>query len=145
MSANGQYYSRTVTIADTSKDVNITLAWTDRASGATNAALTNLVNDLDLYAVIFNGGQGYTWIGNNYYYSRDACTRDGYSLRNPSPVGYDRKNNVERINLRASDIPAGATSITIQVVAYSLTGDGIDPANNSTFRQDFALAVENAR
>ncbi len=144
LTGSGQYYSRTVTIADVSKDVNITLAWTDRASGATNAALTNLVNDLDLYAIVFNGGQGYTWVGNNYYYSRDACTRDGYSLRNPSPVVYDRKNNVERINIRAADIPAGTTSITVQVVAYSLTGDGIDPANNVTFRQDFALAVENA-
>lgn len=144
LTGSGQYYSRTVTIADVSKDVNITLAWTDRFSLATNAALTNLVNDLDLYAIVFNGGQGYTWIGNDYYYSRDACTRDGYSLRNPSPAVYDRKNNVERINIRASDIPVGTTSITIQVVAYSLTGDGIDPANNSTFRQDFALAVENA-
>ncbi len=142
---SGQYYSHTVTIADVSKDVNITLAWTDRFSLATNAAYMNLVNDLDLYAIVFNGGQGYTWVGNNYYYSRDACTRDGYSLRNPSPVAFDRKNNVERINIRASDIPAGTTSITIQVVAYSLTGDGIDPANNSTFQQDFALAVENAR
>lgn len=140
-----QYYSRTVTIADTSKDVNITLAWTDRASDTRTDQSVNLVNDLDLYAVVFYGGQGYTWVGNNYYYNRDACSRDGYSLRNPSPVVYDRKNNVERINIRASDIPAGATQITIQVVANSLTGDGIDPTSNSTFRQDFALSVENAQ
>jgi hypothetical protein len=146
LTASGQYYSHTVTIADASKDVNITLVWTDRASATLVDQRVNLVNDLDLYAVAFNGGQVYTWVGNDYYYSRDACTRDGYSLRNPSPVVYDRRNNVERINIRASDIPAGTTSITVQVVAYSLTGDGIDPTNNgNTFQQDFALAVENAR
>jgi len=125
--------------------VNITLAWTDRASDIRLDQNVNLTNDLDIYAMIIGLGQSYTWVGNNFYYNRDACTRDGYSLRNPSPIVWDRKNNVERINIRAADIPPGATSITIQVVANSLTGDGINPGNSSIFQQDFALAVENAR
>ncbi len=141
---NGQWFSVNLTIVDTSKDVNIALVWTDRASDDFNAPYVNLVNDLDLAVVAFSGGQGYTWYGNNYYTSIDSCTRDGHSLRDPSPVVYDRKNNVERINIRASDIPAGVTTLTVQVTAFSLTGDGINPQSNSIFRQDFALVAENA-
>lgn len=140
---NGQTFTRTLTIADASKDINIALVWTDRASAATGDEDINLVNDLDLRATISGGGT-YDWYGNNYYTSIDSCSRNGYSLRNPGSITYDRKNNVERINIKASDIPSGATQVTITVTANSLTGDGIDP-EGSTFRQDFALMAENAR
>jgi hypothetical protein len=143
--ANGQVWTRPLAITDVSKDINIALVWTDRASDVRNDQGVNLVNDLDLDVAIVIGGSVYSWYGNNYYTSRDSCGRDGYSLRNPLSFAYDHKNNVERINIRASDIPAGATQILVNVKAYSLTGDGIDPgASNSIFRQDFAVAVENA-
>jgi hypothetical protein len=143
--ANGQVWTRPLTITDVSKDINIALVWTDRASEARIDQALNLVNDLDLDVAIVIGGSVYSWYGNYYYTSPGSCGRDGYSLRNPQPVVYDHKNNVERINIRASDIPVGATQILVNVKAYSLTGDGIDPGlSNSIFRQDFAVAVENA-
>lgn len=137
-----QSYARYLTIADNTKDINISLVWTDRASGITGNAVVNLINDLDLNATILTN----SWYGNNYYTSLDSCSRNGYSLKDPSPIVRDRKNNVERITIKASDIPIGATNILIQVNPFSLTGDGIDPSpNNTVFRQDFALFVENAR
>ncbi len=141
---NSQYWAQSLTIADVSRDINLALVWTDRASAGPNDSSVNLVNDLDLTIVIFSGGQGYTWYGNSYYTTIDSCSRDGYSLRNPSPVTYDRKNNVERINIKATDIPLGATAITVYVSAFSLTGDGINPGSPVRNQQDFAVMVENA-
>ncbi len=144
LSSNGASWSKVLTIADVSRPVSVALVWTDRASETPVKTETNLVNDLDLRIDLSAGGQGYFWQGNNYYTSIDSCARDGYALRNPWPATYERKNNVEKIDIKASDIPAGATQITVRVTAFSLTGDGMDPTSNSQFRQDFALAVENA-
>ncbi len=138
---SGSAYTRLLTITDNSKDINIALAWTDRAGPEVTHGFVNLQNDLDLTATIGT----YTWYGNLYYTSPDSCARNGYSLRNPAIVTRDHKNNVERITIKASDIPSGATQILLQVNPFSITGDGIDPATNSSFRQDFALFVENAR
>jgi hypothetical protein len=66
------------------------------------------------------------------------------TLLDPFQVVYDRKNNVERINIKGLTIPPGVNTVTVTVTANSLTGDGINPDSNSTFQQDFALAVENA-
>jgi len=134
-------YVQLVTILDNTKDVNIALVWTDRAGPDFANGNVNLQNDLDLTATIGS----YNWYGNFYYTSVDSCARNGYSLRNPSPVTRDHKNNVERITIKASDIPSGATQILLQVAPFSITGDGIEPTTNSPFRQDFALFVENAR
>jgi|GEM_PF-1256329 len=141
----GPSYSRTLVIADPTKDINIALVWTDRAGGETANPLVNLVNDLNLSASITSGST-YSWYGNNFYTSIDSCSRNGYSLRNPPTVEWDHKNNVEKISIKATDIPTGATQITVNVTPFSLTGDGIDPIESSPhFRQDFALFVENAR
>ena len=146
LTSNGQYWSKSLSITDVTKDINIALVWTDRANDSTiTAPYVNLVNDLDLVVVLFNGGHTYTWYGNNFYTSINSCARDGHSLRNPpSQLVYDRKNNVEKISINASDIPAGGTVFTVLVTAFSLTGDGIDPTSNNNFRQDFALMVDNA-
>lgn len=143
-SSQQQPFTRTLTISDVTKDINIALVWTDRYGPEVGAAYENLQNDLDLTAAITSGGT-YSWYGNNFYTSIDSCSRNGFSLRNPSPVVPDRKNNVEKISIKASDIPSGATQVTIHVTPFSIEGDAIDPAQNSTFRQDFALFVENAR
>lgn len=141
--STSQLYQRYLTIADNTKDINIALVWTDRASVETANPFVNLVNDLDLTATITSN----SWYGNDYYYETapDACDRKGYSLKNPNPISRDRKNNVERISIKASDIPVGATNILVQVSPFSLTGNGIDPNARAQFRQDFALFVENAR
>ncbi len=157
-------YSVTLALPSPPEDVNIALVWTDRAAIPPVATENNLVNDLDLSASVMSGGQVYSWYGNFFYVADgpdkeplNSCRRDGYSLRNPyafdlegNPLSYsvsrDHKNNVERINIRAADIPAGVSAIAIQVSAFSLTDDGIDPADltASAHRQDFALVVENA-
>ena len=136
-------FTRVLTIVDRTKDINIALVWTDRAGPNFAQADENLQNDLDLTAVMNNGT--YNWYGNNFYSSIDSCSRNGYSRKNPFPVTRDRKNNVEKISIKASDIPASATQVTIKVAPFSVEGDGIDPHHNTTFRQDFALFVENAR
>ena len=126
-------------------DINIALAWTDRAGAETANPLINLVNDLDLSASIASGST-YSWYGNNFYTGIDSCSRNSYSLRNPATVEWDHRNNVETISIKAADIPTGATQITINVAPFALTGDGIDPLETSpNFRQDFALFVEDAR
>lgn len=143
--ANGQSWSHTLTIADATKDTNLALVWSDRFSADTNEATRNLVNDLDLRVSYVASGVTHYYYGNNYYTSIDSCSRDGYSLLDPTVV-FDRKNNVERINIRGNSLPAGVTSITVTVSAFSLTGDGVQPwSDNLTFKQDFALGVENAR
>lgn len=135
-----QSYTRYIWIANNAEDINIALVWTDRAGPDLANPDANLVNDLDLSATIGTNN----WYGNNYYTTIDSCLRNGYSLKNPSPVTRDRRNNVERITIKASDIPVGATQILIQVNPFRLIGDGIDPSTDVTFRQDFALFVENA-
>lgn len=144
LSFNGQTRSQDLTITDRTKAINVALVWTDRAGPGTNDALVNLVNDLDLSVSYTYFGVTHHYYGNNYYTAIDSCSRNGYSLRDPSPVVYDCKNNVERINIEGGSIPPGATTITVTVSAFSLTGDGINPGSNSVFQQDFALGVENA-
>ena len=147
--SQGQSQSVTLTIADPTKPIRIALAWTDRASGTTTHAYENLQNDLDLQ-VRATGSDGIqrTWYGNLFYVNRDDLSRREFSLRDPSPVDYDRRNNVEKVAIASLGQPnglvAGMTTITVTVTAWGLTGDGLDPTG-STSRQDFALAVENAR
>jgi len=137
-------WTQSLTVVDRLQDVNIALVWTDRHGTEPNAALVNLVNDLDLEVSYVAGGQTHRYQGNAYYTSIDSCARDGYSLLNPA-MPFDHKNNVERINIRGGSLPMGVSSITVTVSAFSLTGDGIFPGDSADFRQDFALAVENAR
>lgn len=144
----GQAWSQTLTIADPTKPIRIALTWTDRAAGVTTHTLQNLQNDLDV-RVRSTGSDGIqrTWYGNLSYLNRDELTRREWSLRDPSPITYDRKNNQEKVAIaplgQSNGLVAGMTTITVTVTAWGLAGDGLDP-DGSTLRQDFALAVENA-
>ncbi len=148
--ANGQVWSKVLTITDPTKPISLALTWTDRPSPTTNWNVVNLVNDLDLEVTIWDG-QGYrVWAGNVYYCDRDAVGsgRTGYSLDSGTTtcgLPADRKNNVEKIDISPVRIPTGATQMTVTIKAFALTGDGLEPCTRaSTPKQDFALAVENA-
>jgi hypothetical protein len=133
-------WTKTLTIDDTSRPVSIALVWTDAAASVTVATTTNLINDLDLRATV----NGHNYYGNNYYTDIYSVSRDGYSLQDPSPV-YDRKNNVEKIDVRASELPVGGGTITVTVTPAVINGDGLNPYGTLHCRcQDFALAVINA-
>ncbi|MBL8151286.1 MAG: hypothetical protein JNN15_15290, partial [Blastocatellia bacterium] len=117
----GQSYSFSATVADSSKPVKVTLAWTDPAALVDPA----LVNNLDLEVMV----DGQTYKGN--------VLREGVSVLGGRA---DSTNNVETVVL-----PAGISgNVTINVVATSLNGDGI-LGNQDTTDQHFALAVSNIR
>jgi len=54
---------------------------------------------------------------------------------------------VERINIKAASLPAGATSLTVTVTPFSLSANGLDPEEAAAplLQQDFALFAVNAR
>lgn len=116
-----QEYTLSGQIADTSKPVRITLAWSD-APGAPPASV--YVNDLNLEVIA--GGQIYK--GNVFKRDRSA------------PGGeFDAKNNVENVFL-----PAGVGgSFQVRVIAANIAGDGV-PGNSEPLDQDFALMIHNA-
>ncbi len=151
--APGQTFTKTLTITDPTKPISVVLAWTDRSSDPTvPAGQYNLVNDLDL-SVTMQWTEGEVrylrrWRGNHYYCDRDAVQsgRTGYSLDNgnsPCTLTFDRKNNLEKIDIHPSRIPPNNQGLKIFVTAAAITADGVD-VFGSTPRQDFAIAVENA-
>lgn len=145
----GRSWNKELTIVDATKPVRIALTWTDRAADTTLSPALNLQNDLDL-KVEATGSDGVTrrWYGNLFYLDRDDLSRREFSLRDPFPVSYDHKNNHEKIVIAplggANGLVTGMTRIKVWVSAFGIAGDGLDP-DGSTLRQDFALAVENAR
>lgn len=116
----GQTARRVGTVADGSKGVRVTLAWTD-APGATVGGAW--VNDLDLRVTA--GGK--TYRGNVFSGGTSATggTADGM-------------NNLESVWL-----PAGTTGpVSIQVMAKNIAGNGV-PGNATATDQDFALTASN--
>ncbi|MGH9867693.1 MAG: S8 family serine peptidase [Candidatus Polarisedimenticolia bacterium] len=110
-----------VIVDDPSRQVVITLVWTD-APGTPGG--WSWVNDLDL---VVRGG-GTTWLGNHLV--------EGVS----APGGRaDERNNVEMVIL-----PPGSSVLSIEVTAAHLGGDGVPSVPGET-DQDFALYVSNAR
>ncbi|UXI69996.1 S8 family serine peptidase [Tahibacter amnicola] len=117
----GQNQQWTVGVANPSKPVRITLAWTD-APGAVGANPA-LVNNLDLEV---------SHAGNTY---KGNVMTAGVSSTGGTA---DAKNNVENVFL-----PAGAGgAVTIRVNATNLPGDGI-PGSGDATDQDFALVCDN--
>lgn len=108
-------------VADASKPLRITLAWTD-PPGASDPAL---VNDLDLIVTV--GGVEYK--GN--VFSNGASVTGG---------AFDSRNNVENVFLPAG-VPAGA-SLSIFVRATALNGDG-DILTMDGTDQRYSLVVHN--
>jgi hypothetical protein len=117
----GQFLAKAIEVADPSRPLKITLAWTD-APGAVGANPA-LVNNLDLRVAAQNGT---TYLGNVF--------NSGWSASNGSA---DTRNNLENVYLQN---PSGRFIITIQ--ATNLAGDGV-PYNGDTTDQDFALVCTN--
>ncbi len=119
--ATGNTDVTTATVADTSKPLRVTLAWTDAPGPTTGAPF---INNLDLEVV----AGGVTYRGNVF---TGANSVSGGTA--------DTRNNAESVFL-----PAGTTGpITVTVRATNIAGDGV-PGNADTTDQDFALMVYNA-
>ncbi|HWM11767.1 MAG TPA: S8 family serine peptidase, partial [Solirubrobacteraceae bacterium] len=120
LTASGERRVKAYTVADTSKPVKVTLAWTD-APGSTTG--DPVVNDLDL--VVDAGGR--TYKGNVF---SGAFSRTGGAA--------DARNNVESVYL-----PAGTSGrFAVTVGGTTIAGDGV-PIDADTTDQDFALVVSN--
>jgi subtilisin-like proprotein convertase family protein len=123
LDAAGQSALRSYSVADSSKPVRVTLAWTDPPPATVTG--NAFVNDLDLEV----SAAGRTYRGN--------WLTDGVSI----PGGQaDFRNNVESVVLPAST----SGRMSVKVVAKTLGGDGV-PGNGKPLDQDFALVVSNAQ
>jgi subtilisin family serine protease len=123
---SGQTFQYSGSLADRSKPLRVTLAWTD-APGMPGAA--PWVNDLDLELTV---GGVTLYRGNNF--------TGAFSVAGGDP---DRINNVESIFIPPSAIPEGVSgNFTVVVRAVNIAGDGV-PGNATVTDQDFALVVYN--
>ena len=110
-------------VADPSRPLKVTLAWTD-APGMVGPQADAFVNDLDL--MVEAGGR--TYRGNVL---AGGVSRPGGAA--------DPRNNLESVIL-----PAGTSGhFAVKVVATNLAGDGVPGVGDAT-DQDFALVVSNA-
>ncbi|HUK91348.1 MAG TPA: S8 family serine peptidase [Blastocatellia bacterium] len=124
-SEGGQSYQLQGSIADPTRPLRITLAWTDAPGTLIGAPW---VNNLDLELNV--GGTVYN--GNNF--------AKGFSVKGGVA---DFRNNVESIVLPAGALPTDARgNFTITVRATNIAGDGV-PGNGMDLDQDFALVVYN--
>jgi hypothetical protein len=125
--SSGQTFQYSGSLADRTKPLRVTLAWTD-APGMPGGA--PWVNDLDLELTV--GGVTF-YRGNNF--------SGEFSVQGGEP---DRSNNVESIFIPASAIPDGVSGdFTVVVRAANIAGDGV-PGNATLTDQDFALVIYNA-
>jgi PKD repeat protein len=117
----GETWVATWSVADPTKPVRISMAWTDMAGAI--GANPALVNDLDLAVVV--GGN--TYKGNVF--------SSGWSVPGGSA---DTLNNLENVFVQAG--VNGTIQITVQ--ATNIAGDGV-PYNGDPTDQDFALVCYN--
>ncbi|PYT05086.1 MAG: hypothetical protein DMF60_13095 [Acidobacteria bacterium] len=123
---SGQTFEVQGSLADRTRPLRVTLAWTD-APGSLVAPAT--VNDLDL-EIAFGGVSVYR--GNNF--------AGPYSVEGGE---FDRVNNLESIYIPPGAIPEGVEgNLTITVRAANIAGDGV-PGNATSLDQDFALVIYN--
>ena len=120
----GESRSFSVTPADPSKPLRVTLAWTDAAGVPGDPVEPALVNDLDLTVTAEDGT---AFSGNAFEVGRSVAGGET-----------DRLNNLENILLESPD-----GSYLIEVGAFALPGDGVPGAGDET-DQDFALVISNA-
>ncbi|MER2600718.1 MAG: S8 family serine peptidase, partial [Caldilineales bacterium] len=123
--ASGQQWLLTVGVADPSKPVKITLAWSD-AAGAVGANPA-LVNNLDLTVV--NGANSYK--GNVF--------SSGWSATGGTA---DIRNNLENVYIQTPVRSANASDLQITINALNIAGDGV-LGNADTTDQNFALICQN--
>lgn len=120
LTGTGQFYNTACQVADPSKPVRVTLAWTDAPGSTTGDAF---VNNLDL-EVRFSGA---AYKGNVF---NGAFSTTGGS--------FDLRNNVENVFL-----PAGASGVmSVKVTAANLAADALSGGTNP--QQDFVLIIANA-
>jgi subtilase family protein/putative Ig domain-containing protein len=118
--ASGQSHSISSDVADVTKPLRVTLAWTDAPGSTIGAAYRN---DLDLSVIL--GGN--TYLGNVF--------TSANSTLGGSP---DTQNNVESVFL-----PAGVSgALTVVVTAANINSDGVPDLGTAT-DQDYALVVYN--
>jgi hypothetical protein len=118
---SGDQWSRMLYVRDGSKQIQITLVWTDPAgSQSTHYTATNNLN-----LVVYGGSPQVSYLGN--YLSNGITVQ-----RPPGALVRDSVNNVERVVIPAGRFTSG-TPLTIYVIGYSLQSP-----------QNFALAAENA-
>jgi len=123
---SGQTIEFAGSIADRSRPLRVTLAWTDAPGSLIGPAI---VNDLDLEIVV---GGVTIYRGNNFAGS--------YSFEGGVE---DRLNNVESIYLSPDVIPTGVQgNFIIRVRAANIAGNGV-PGNDTFLDQDFALDAYN--
>ncbi|HKP87662.1 MAG TPA: S8 family serine peptidase [Blastocatellia bacterium] len=123
---SGQTYQIEGSLADRSRPLRVTLAWTDAPGALAGAAL---VNDLDLEVTV---GGASVYRGNVF---DGAASVEGGEA--------DRLNNVESIIIPAGAIPQGlGGNFKIIVRAANVAADGV-PGNGNALDQDFALVVSN--
>ena len=123
---SGQTFEVQGSLADRTRPLRVTLAWTDAPGSLVGPAT---VNDLDLEITV---GGVTVYRGNNF---AGAYSAEGGQS--------DRLNNVESIYIPPGAIPQGAQgNFTITVRAANIAGDGV-PGNATSLDQDFALVIYN--
>ena len=122
--ANGQTFTLRVAVADATRPLRVTLAWTD--SPGNPASATMLVNDLDLR--VTEVATGRLFLGNVF--------ANGFSTTGGTR---DQLNNVECVYVQ---VPTGGYDVTVR--ATSITLDARPPFDAVAPWQDFALVVDNA-
>jgi len=128
-------YSYTFTIADSTKEVHITLVWDDPSKTTAGTPQGTLINILEMDARATRSGTVIHYYGN--------IMANGVSIENPPQVN-DVYNNVQEIVIPAGSFPNG-TVLSGDVTVLRLGGDVNPNENPQVFKQDFALVVSNTR
>ena len=136
VAGSGAQLSFDFDVDDTSKDVIIVIAYTDRYS-AVNTQSQLAVNDLDLTV---RDGIAWVYCGNSFN------TTTGFSVRHSGATSnfcsYDPDNNVEMVRVPGTEIVGG--DFKVQVTARNLGGKAVPGLDGLKSNQDFALYVYNA-
>lgn len=123
-----------MTVVDGTKEVRITLAWTEQPGNPGSPYVAK--NNLDLIA--YSSPCFPCFFGN--YFSSST----GYSIPAVGGPG-DTIDNVEEIVIQPNYFTSG-TVLTVQVNATSLTTNGLDYTGtiNTPLQQDFVVFASNA-
>ena len=124
--------------ADSTKDVIVALAFTDRFAAVNAMGLS--VNNLDLY--VLNGS--YVYQGNVFYGCAAPPQPDPYCGYTPRSTGAylpDWDNTVELVRIRPSDLVS--ETFTVEVVP-GVNANAVPGLDSNGPNQDFALYVYNA-
>jgi len=125
--ASGGYKNVSYTVADPSKPIIVTLAYTDAPSAAGTSG--SRVNGIDLY--VLQGGSIYC----------DGVYGNQYTPRSSGCWLPDMANNVKQIRIAPNSFSG---SFTVQVVANGINANAVPQRDGGAPNQDWALFVYNA-